>query len=94
MFKKFIEESLQNYEQSNSNRENDSKENNVTTNKSSDCDYYMSRLNQLLNKNKQVNDRYGMDNVQGGADVKSTAQNNNLATPEVRTEREVRRYFF
>lgn len=88
MFKKFIEESLQNYEQSNANRENDSKENNVTTNKS-DGDYYMSRLNQLLNKNKQVNDRYGMDNVQGSGDVKSTAQNNNVVTPEVRPEREV-----
>lgn len=88
VFKKFIEESLQNYEQSNSNRENDSKENNVTANKT-DCDYYMSRLNQLLNRNKQVNDRYGIDNVVGGADAKSATQNNNVAAPEVRPEREV-----
>lgn len=91
VFKKFIEESLQNYEQSNVNRENDAKENNVSTNKS-DCDYYMSRLNQLLNKNKQVNDRYGIDNVMGAVDVKTTVQNNNVVSAEVRTEREVSLY--
>lgn len=49
----------------------------------------MSRLNQLLNKNKQVNERYGVDNA-GSVDVKSTTQNNNVAAPDVRTEREVR----
>lgn len=88
VFKKFIEESLQNYEQANLNRDNDSKENNVTANKT-DCDYYMSRLTQLLNRNKQVNDRYGIDNMTGSTDVKSSMQNNNVAAPEVRTEREV-----
>ncbi|XP_037049831.1 protein mini spindles isoform X3 [Bradysia coprophila] len=87
VFKKFIEESLQSYEQANANRENDSKENNVTAGKT-DCDYYMSRLNQLLNKNKQVNDRYGIDNDMNSATVKMAAQNNNVAAPEFRTERE------
>lgn len=90
VFKKFIEESLQNYEQSTVNRDNDAKENNVSTNKT-DCDYYMSRLNQLLNRNKQVNDRYGIDNVMGAVDAKTTVQNNNVVSAE-RTEREVSLY--
>lgn len=47
----------------------------------------MSRLNQLLNRNKQVNDKFGIDNA-GAGDVNSAAQNNNAA-PEVRKEREV-----
>lgn len=91
VFKKFIEDSLQNYEQSNANRENDAKENNISTNKT-DCDYYMSRLNQLLNRNKQVNDRYGIDNVMSSVDGKAAQQNNNVVSPEVRTEREVSFY--
>lgn len=61
----------------------------MTTTNKTDCDYYMSRLNQLLNKNKQVNDRYGIDNETGGAAVKSATQNNNVVTPEFRPEREV-----
>jgi len=68
------------------NRENDAKENNVTPNKS-DCDYYMSRLNQLLNRNKQVNDRYGIDNA-NAPDVKVVVHNNNVVSAEVRAERE------
>lgn len=64
----------------------------MTANKT-DCDYYMSRLNQLLNKNKQVNDRYGIDNDMASATAKAAVtQNNNVAAPELRTEREVSRF--
>ncbi|KAJ6636203.1 Protein mini spindles [Pseudolycoriella hygida] len=86
VFKKFIEESLQNYEQSHANRESDSKENNVGANKT-DCDHYMSRLNQLLNRSKQVNDRHGINNATSNVDGKSATQNNNVTPTDVR-ERE------
>lgn len=71
------------------NHENDAKENNgVSTNKH-DCEHYMSRLNQWLNRNKQVNDKYGNNNVMNTVEVKTTAQNNNVVTTEVRSDREV-----